>query len=233
MAIGRLASGRELVVETEKIGNYFGRDGLWLESYGQLHTDIYGLSTATATWVAPVDAMAYPNMYSAHPIWNFLHMEKRTVSMEYGHCRTVGEYAGFEGTPEPVIEYSTGVNEEPIQTHPNFESFAGTPSSPQNGAQFRDPVTGKITSDDSLGIFDKFWSNPPNEFAGVVSYLMPVLVERTTTIGPFPTGSTSLVGQLLGSMLCTNVTVTKRGIVYVTVVEKRSGGPRGWNSALY
>lgn len=231
--MAKLPSGRELIIEKDSVGNYFGRSGLWLESFGQLHTDIYGLSTAVAMWASPVDDMEYPAIYSPHPVWTFLHMEKRTVSIEYGYVRTVGEYAGFEGIPVPVIEYSTGVNEEPIETHPDFESFAGTPSSPQNGAQFRDPTTGKISADNNVGVFEKFWSNPPNKWSGVVSYLMPVLVTRITTIGPNPTASTGEVGQLFGSLLTTNVTVTQRGIVYQTVVERRAGGARGWNTELY
>lgn len=231
--MGKLDSGRELRIEGDNVGNYFGRSGLWLESFGQLHTDIYGLSTATAMWASPIDAMAYPSMYSPHPVWNFLHMEKRTVSVEYGYIRTVGEYAGFEGIPVPVIEYSSAVNEAPIQTHPDFLSFAGKPSAPQNGAVFRDPATGKVSTDDNLGVFEKFWSNPPNEWAGVESYLQPVLVTRITTIGPNPTASTGEVGQLFGSLLTTGVTVTRRGIVYQTVVERRAGGGRGWNSSLY
>ena len=223
---------RELIIDRSEVGDFFGKEGLELESYGQLHTDIYGLSTATANWVSPADTMEYPAIYSPHPIWKFLHMEKRTVAVEYGFCRSQGEYAGFEGTPVPVIEYSTGVNEQPIQTHINFADFAGTPGAEQNGAVFVDPVTGKPSSS-ADAVFDHFWSNPPNEFAGVTSYLQPVLVQRITSIGPFPTGSTSQVGQLFGGLLCTNVTVTKRGIVYQTVVEYRSGGARGWNTALY
>lgn len=214
------------------IGTFFGQGGLSLESYGELHTDIYGLSQATAVWVSPADNMQYPRMLTSHPIWTFLHMEKRTVSMEYGFCRTQGEYAGFEGVPVPVIEYSTGLNEEPIQTHPNFESFAGKPSEPLNGSKWIDE-NGAKSMDDAKGIFDKFWSNPPDKWAGVTSYLLPVLVTRTTTIGPRPDAYTSLVGQLRNGKLCTNVSVTKRGIVYQTVVEFRAAGPRGWNTDLY
>jgi hypothetical protein len=226
-------ANRELVIERSQVGDFFGEDGLYLESFGQLHTDIYGLSTATATWVSPADVMKYPDMYSPHPIWSFLHMERRTVSVEYGFVRTMGEYAGFEALPIPVVEYTTAVNEEPITTHHNFETFAGTPASPQNGAEFRDPVTNKISNDNNVGVFERFWSNPPNAFSGVTSYLAPVLVKRITTITPFPDGFTSQVGHLSGGMLCTMVSVTQRGIVFQSVVEYRGAGPRGWNTAIY
>jgi hypothetical protein len=242
MATPDLPSGRELFapvsakwgeLKTKSVGNYFGKSGLFLESFGQLHTDIYGLSTATAAWVSPIDQMLWPDILSPHPIWTFLHMERRTVSVEYGFVRTIGEYAGFELHPVPVVEYSTGVNEEPIQTHPNFADFAGTPSAPQNGAIFINPATGELSTDDGTGVFQEFWSNPPNDFAGQTTYLMPVLVMRTTTIDSSPTASTGQVGHLQGGMLCTNVTVSQRGIVFQTTVELRGGGPRGWNSQIY
>ncbi len=54
------------------VGEIYGLiDGIWLESYGQLNTDIYGLSTATATYAFPADALVYPSMQSSHPIWSF------------------------------------------------------------------------------------------------------------------------------------------------------------------
>ncbi len=211
---------------------YFGLEGLFLESFGQLHTDIYGLSTATAVYVSPAYRMAYPAMYSAHPLWGFLRMERRTVSMEYGFCRTTCEYAGFEGTPVAVIEWSSGISEEPIQTHPEFASFGGTPSSPLNGAIFVDYETGKKSDDDVRGTFDKFWSNPPNKWAGVTSYLLPVIVKRITEISPSPI-LVDIVGSLEGTLLCTSASSTQRGIVYQNVTEFRGAGPRGWNTDLY
>jgi hypothetical protein len=210
----------------------YGLSGLWVESYGQLHTDIYGLSSAVAIWASPADAMSYPSMLTPHPLWGFLHLERRTVSVEYGHCRTTAEYAGFEGTPVPVIEWGSGVNEEPIQTHPDFESFAGKPSAPLNGARFVDPTTNKITTNDDLGVFDKFWSNPPNKWAGVTSYLMPVVIKKITTIAPSPI-DISRVGKLEDGYLISNASSTQRGIVFQNVIEFRGPGQRGWNEELY
>ncbi len=216
------------------VGQMYGAlDGMWLESYGQLHTDIYDLSSATAVWVSPADRMVYPLMGSVHPIWGFLSMERRTVSVEYGYCRCTGEYAGFEGKPQEVVEWSSGVSEEPIQTHPKFANFAGRPSAPLNGAIFIDFETGAKTTDDSRGVFEKFWSNPPNSFAGVTSYLVPVLVKRSTQVASQPTAYTSQVGKLNFGMLCTNVTINRRGRVYQTTVEYRGAGPRGWNTSIY
>ncbi|MEY2487384.1 MAG: hypothetical protein QOH39_3032 [Verrucomicrobiota bacterium] len=210
-------------------GEFHGRRSMWLESFGALHTDIYGLSTASAVWVAPADAMQYPAMYTAHPIWSFLHMEKRTVMMEYGFCRTVCEYAGFEGVPVPVIEYSTGVSEEKIQTHPNFADFAGTASHPLNGAIFVDS-DGKQSFDDSKGSFKEFIGT--GAFGGVESYLNPCLTKRRTTISQGPV-SQSGVGHIDGGMLKVLASSTQRGIVYQNVEEWRGGGRRGINASIY
>jgi hypothetical protein len=210
---------------------YHGQSGLWVESYGVLHTDKYGLSTATAVWVSRANAIAFPAIGSAHPLWNFVHIEKRNVSVEYGHCRTTCEYAGFEGVIPDILEWSSGVNEEPIQTHPDFLSFAGKPSAPLNGSRWVDE-SGNKTTDDSVGVFDKFWSNPPNKWAGVTSYLLPVPVKRITSMTPSP-DIRYTPGFLYGGYLCTSATSTKRGIVYQNTFELRGGGPRGWNTDLY
>jgi len=212
-------------------GEYYGRRDLWVESFGSLHTDIYGLSTAVALYVSPADRMKYPDMLSPHPIWDFLHLEKRTVNIEYGFVRAVCEYAGFEGVPVPIIEYSTGVSEEPIQTHPNFATFGGKPSAPRNGAIFVDE-SGALSNDDSKGFFDKFWSNPPNLFTGMTSYLNPCLTKRRTTITGGPISQAG-VGHLDGGMLMIGASSTQRGIVFQNVEEWRGFGRRGANTAVY
>ena len=58
-------------------------------------------------------------------------------------------------------------SQEPIETHPRFLDFAGTPSDPKNGAQFNPD-----------GSFNFFKHNHPddttlNKFAGVSAYLQP------------------------------------------------------------
>lgn len=208
-----------------------GEELYWVESMGQLHTDIYGLSTATASYVSPTTRVSYPPMDTQHPFWDFLWMERRTASIENGFVRCICEYAGFEGTPIPVEEWSSGVSEEPIQTHPNFEGIAGTPAFPLNGAVFYDE-NGQPTTDDSRGVFDHFSTHPVTDFSGVTSYLSPVAVRRVTSIS---SGALVVdqVGQLVGTMLCTAASSTKRGRVYQNVIEYRGAGPKGWNTDIY
>jgi hypothetical protein len=153
-------------------------------------------------------------------------MEKRTVSIEHGgFTRTVCEYAGFEGAIEPIVEYSSGVSEEPIETHHNFESFAGSPSSPKNGSLWEEK--------NGTMVFKEFWSNPPNQFSGVTSYLVPVLVKRITTVEPTPVSVQAAVGHLSGGLLCVAASSTRRGKVYQNVLEYRGAGRRGWNVNIY
>jgi hypothetical protein len=193
--------------------------GMWVESYGSLTTDIYNLSTATAIYVSTYPS-SYPSMESRHPLWSHLQIEKRTVTVENtGFTRIVCEYAGFEGQVEPVIEWSSGVTEEPIETHPEFDNFAGDPDHPVNNSMWEG------------GSFVGF--GPGTNFAGVTSYLVPVLVKRVTTIEPTTLSVESAVGHLFGSMLCTSASSVKRGKVYHNTIEYRGAGPRGWNLDIY
>jgi hypothetical protein len=211
---------------------YYGLLGLWVESFGTLTTDIYGLSTATAVYCSPAHSIRYPAMYSAHPIWSFMHIEKRTVSLtDYGFCRATCEYAGFEGVPVPIIEWGSGVSSEPIQTHPNFESFAGTASAPLNNAVWVDVETGEPTTDNTRGVWLRFAGTGP--FAGVTSYLSPYLTKKITKLSKTELIVSAGIGHLDGFMLKIGASSTQRGIVFQTTEEWRGGGRRPINSTIY
>lgn len=209
--------------------DHYGATGMWVESIGSLTTDIYGLSTGTAVYVSPAAAIVYPAMLSPHPLWNFLYMEKRTVSISDGLCRAACEYAGFEGIPIPVIEWSSAVSDDPIETHPSFTSFAGTASAPLNDAFWADPSTGEVTTDDSIGVFEKFAGT--GSFAGVSSFLNPQIVKRVTQLSATPI--IVAAGHLDGTLLKISSSSQQRGRVYINIEEWRGPGRRGWNSAIY
>jgi hypothetical protein len=210
----------------------WGQTGMWVESYGTLTTDIYGLSTATAIYVSPAAAIQYPAMGASHPLWSFMHIEKRTVSLnDYGFCRATCEYAGFEGEPEPVEEWAAGVASQPIQSHPNFESFAGTPSSPNNDAVWVDVSTNEPTTDNGRGVFSHFAGTGP--FAGVTSYLDPYMTKKVTQLSRSPIVVLSGVGHADGTLLKMGSSSIKRGIAYQNTEEWRSGGRRGINLEIY
>jgi len=125
--------------------------------------------------------------------------------------------------------------EAPIETHPNFVSFAGTAETPLNGAIFR------VDTDSGLQYFDGFGPLAPAEFRGVTSYLISTAISRRTSIqkeAPDASG----VGRLStppktfgvdGTWLKTGISAEKRGNVYTVREEWKASGPGGWNTSIY
>lgn len=210
--------------------DFYGRDGLWVESLGSLHTDIYGLSTASAVWVSPVSKMKTVLMLSPHPLWKFMHVEKRTQNVEYGFLRTTCEYAGFEGIPVPIIEWSSGSGQEPIQCHPNFASFAGTASSPLNDARWVDMETRAPSTDNSRAVFDHFGGT--GDFAGITSFMTSHVVKKETRIEDHALAVVG-IGKLDGGMLKICASSIQRGIAFQNTQEWRGPGVRPFNSSIY
>lgn len=230
--------------------NQYGNTGLITESPGDLHTDIYGLETCTAVFKCPMDNFSLvPPMFAFHPIFTYLNMERRRVSITPGFLVITGEFAGIPGgTTTPIYEISIGLADEPIVTHPKFTNYiGGRPSAPLHGAIFLDQE-GEITSDDSLGQFAYFQHTQggiQNEFAGIDSYLAadqvvwrekyystqrPVITQQVGYImqpsGPVP----SVAGP---NWLFTGCTYEQRGLVYFVCNEWRNSGRRGWNNLIY
>lgn len=213
--------------------DFHGRTGVWLESVGHLTTDKYGLSTGSCTYVCPTNygIPNYPSINSFHEIWSFLACEKRTISVEYGFTRMTLDYAGFEGEIPPIIEYGSAISEEPIQTHPNFEGFAGTASSPLNDAVWVDVETNKLSTDNTRAIWSHFAGN--NDFTGLTSYLSPHFTKKETTLTKNYLLITG-VGKLDGNLLLMGASSVQRGAAWVNTREWRGPGVgRPFNAALY
>lgn len=225
---------------------YHGNAGLITEKPGEVNTDIYGLETCTAVYKCPMDRLdLIPAMFSQHPIFTYLYMERRRVSIDPGFLTITCEYAGIPGSiTVPIYEIVWGTSEEPIETHPKFISdIAGTPSNPLNGAIFLDE-TGVLTQDDSRGIFSGFRSG--SEFAGVTSYLdLAQMTWRVTFMTTDRPVSLSGVGHISspagpapspsdgGNWLYVGLTYTQRGIIYSVQEEWRGSGRNGWNETIY
>lgn len=154
---------------------YFGRDGLILQPGGELTTDKYGLTTGQLKFLLkPGRLDLLPVFNSAHPWANFCLLERRKTVQTPGWWTVVADYAGGEqDESEPEYELEVGTSREPIETSTRFVShIAGKPSAPLNGAVFVDG-TGHPTSDDALGVFDRFRATidgARNELAGVTQY---------------------------------------------------------------
>lgn len=56
-----------------------------------------------------------------------------------GKCKVTAEYFGLESNPTRAIwSYYNATNEEPIEAHPDFSTFAGSKGNAENGAIFND-----------------------------------------------------------------------------------------------
>lgn len=217
---------------------------LVLTTGGQFVTDRYGMSNAKAVWwyhgPAPENQVA---IFSNHPRWSFLEMDKRTITRaEDGHWDIVGDYYGVQGFPEPIYALDICTGQEPIETHPEFATFAGRPGSELNGAVF-DP------EDDTFVGFKQVVSggNVTNvKWVGVRAYLNATATWRETRItktrpsslelsdigtvdtpsggAPTPTGRNWLFGS---------ISYEQKGKTYTIRREWLLSGPGGWNETIY
>jgi hypothetical protein len=231
--------------------NYFGNRQLVIEELGEISTDLYGLSTCTVTAKCPWNRLdLVPNLFSYHPIFTYMNVERQRVRIKDGFLWITLEYAGVPGNTSPIFELSLGLGSEPIETHVKFGThIAGSPSSPLNGAIFRDPSTGNITDDDSIGVFDTFAarvSGSVNLYAGIRSFLdfsqATWRMRFYTTARPTDISSLGKIVSPEGpapglggnrNWLYQGLTYEQRGIVYGVCKEWKASGFRGWNSVIY
>jgi len=136
---------------------------------------------------------------------------------------------------------------EPIDTHPRFNEFAGSPSEPLNGARF-DPKDGRFLffqSEYPAG------SGKLNPFAGIRSYYVPIQVISQTRIEQeWPDENiVSQLGQIIQSdylsntipslsgernLLFTGMKIRSIGNVYFEVTKTAAlSGPRLWKEEIY
>jgi hypothetical protein len=211
-------------------------------SYGQLQIDMYGLSTATATWYDHSDRPTLPGLGDAHPIWTELKIERIRVDHQQTHWEISADYAGVIGTPEAVYELDSSAIEEPIETHPDFEDFAGTPEDPLVTGGKKGNEFGAVFNQDT-GAFEGFVYGDKR---GVRGYLAPGAVWRMTqvqseapvegvedtgVIDPAPYGPIPAAGTR--NWLYTGMTYEQRGGCYTVRYEWKLSGRRGWDADIY
>lgn len=163
--------------------------------------------------------------------------------------RVTYTYEGFlNSLPEPVYSLASALSEEPIELHPNFQDFAGTPSAPLNGAIFVDPETEKPTTDNSRGVFREFLatiSGAQNMKAGIESFLNPgatwteiyFSTSRPTDLGSLgeidsPSGPQPTIGSGR-NWIYSGVDYTRRGGIYEIRKTWLLSGRNGWDSDIY
>lgn len=143
-----------------------------------------------------------------------------------------------EPLPEPVWILKRSPSEEPIETHPNFDTFG----IPANGAKFDDD--GLFLGFSGTGAFEgSIW-------AGIEKFLDGgAVVQKTSVYRKVPSGiSTSPIPFIENpsgtppwspptspdrNWLKTDLVITQRGAAFEVVEEWTLSGQRGWNETIY
>lgn len=215
--------------------------------------DRYGVDILTRVEEIPKDR--FPSLLraknSVHPRFTAMGVSKiNWTSGKHGKFyRVTYTYEGFLlSLPEAVYVLDTSLSEEPIELHPAFATFAGTPASPLNGAVFIDPDTQQITTDNARGVFKEFFatlSGSANPKAGVEAYLSPgatwqeisFAVTRPSDLGSLgeidnPSGSEPSLGSGR-NWIYSGVSYTRRGGIYEIRKTWLLSGRSGWDSDIY
>lgn len=199
-----------------------------------------------------------PVLGAVHPFVSFVWMDFRRLLFSPTCIRADCRYSGAEpgNYNVPQYELMIGMEEAPIETHPNFAAIAGIPSAPLNGAIFIDPASGQPGTDDDACVFDRFApfvDGEPNPKAGIEAFLNPVATytesyvtsalpsasgfgQRTSSVpGPGFPGSTGA-----RDWLYMGYTYSRRGapgggtnVLYEVKNEWRMSGLKGWDEDIY
>lgn len=211
---------------------------------GQLVTDRFGMSTARAVWWYYGDSPeTQVSIFSAHPRWSFLEMDKRTITLRSdGAWDIIGDYFGVQGTPEPIYSLDNSTSQEPIETHKDFVTFAGTPTSPINGAvfdpddltflNFKQVVSGSAVSNVKwVGM--RAYLNASAVWREIKVTKTKPSASEITSIGridnppgdaPTPAGRNWLFGAICYEQKARTYTIRREWLL---------SGPGGWNDVVY
>lgn len=175
----------------------------------------------------------WPEVNSRHPDDDRLEMYQ--ASYEFGNngeAVMTASYFGLAFSPTPQqISYTGGQNNDPIETHPDFEKFAGTPDDPADGAKF-DPETKEF-----LGFYN-------GDYAGVEYYLTPstmVSVSYWTDRAPRVSRRMKIQSSIPGfakpsdvkNFLLLDTPYRQVGNFYQVTEQYLGSGEKGWNKDIY
>ena len=115
----------------------------FLRDSGERTVSEDSVATCSATWFCYPYSAASTNSpiinKSVHPIWNGLYCKSVSIKKYGDGALITAQYEGAESWSstsdqyENTVEVSCTMREEPIESHPNFESWAGTPQKPNCG----------------------------------------------------------------------------------------------------
>lgn len=220
-----------------------------------IEVDETGVSSAELTYHCIwTEATRLIRTVTRHPDFNWLLKKKATISRRPGNIAEVRiTFKGVDpeqgtssegGESGEIVTFSieNAANAEPIETHPDFDTFAGEwddPSTWANGATFS-----------PKGVFEGFAAGSPK--SGVKSFLNPGLVYvRTRVIPKLASGmnlSQADLGKRVAALPASAIRPTMAaGVDFlkisaeielvgegVRIVEKwKSSGPNGWDTDIY
>lgn len=214
-----------------------GKPYVEIQPEWEVEEDENGLLTGTMDFEgAAIYAGMIPQTGSLHPRDPRLTCFKRSIKrLRADKVRGTLSYIGLVADPTPMfIEHPGGSGQDPIETHPNFKKFAGSPVDPKNGAQF-DVDTGEF-----LGFFDQ-----ENDCAGVKSYIVPsIMVSLSFYTHYVPDLAESgtiynyeppdlLRPPNVKNFLLLGMPYRKIGNLFQVTHQILGSGPRGWNKKIY
>jgi hypothetical protein len=180
--------------------------------------------------------------------WN----KEGTVTVQYAGMDTsqLDETADAEQTI-PVYNLTYGTTEEPIETHEDFATVAGTPLLPTSGAVFMKPDGTQSTADNVASDADKTdlyafsrWETG-TEHEGITHYLSPggATYTESFTTNENPHALLNFIGMVDSpdfapeidnhEWLYVGMDYEQRGAVYSVTRTWKLSGPGGWSDVWY
>lgn len=133
-----------------------------------------------------------------HDDYSHLLCVNASVNNSGPYCDLSLNYRGIPtGVKLTQIKVSLALSEEPIDTHPDFKTFAGEKDAPKNGAVFNDDGSFKeFAIDEDLACPPTFNSN---KYQGVQSYLAPSMIVQKVETNGSPDTSLDDIGTIYTS----------------------------------
>lgn len=203
------------------------------------------VATCSATWFCYPYSAALAHCpivnKSPHPIWSDLYCKSVGIKRHGEGAIITAQYEGSEfvwdsdrDSAENTVEVSCTMREEPIESHPDFERWAGSPDKPNCG----------IFDDDGKFVGWNSKTQGGKIMAGVKSYLVP---SYSAAVGYIAMGMPSLggIGSIGGGSglpavggnrqrMCTGISYNKMADgKYKVSITYLLSGPNGWNKYIY
>ena len=217
----------------------------FLRDSGERIVSADSVATCSATWFCYPYSAALAHCpivnKSPHPIWSDLYCKSVGIKRHGEGAIITAQYEGSEfvwdsdrDSSENTVEVSCTMREEPIESHPDFERWAGSPDKPNCG----------IFDDDGKFIGWNSKTEGGKIMAGVKSYLVP---SYSAAVGYISRGMPSLggIGSIGGGSglpavggnrqwMCTGISYQSMSDGNYKVSETYLlSGPKGWNRYIY